>query len=118
MLELAGFGELFFQRGDLGIHVSEDGGDGGLFYRRRNLEFNPFNSPSIETRNARRFVVLFPIDETIPIPVTTTRLMLASSASRCRTFRMNSIHSEAEMHIHIAGRNTTANLCAKTSAMP
>ncbi len=30
-LSCAGFGELGFQRGDLGVHVGEDGGDGGLF---------------------------------------------------------------------------------------
>ena len=31
LLEGAGFGELGFQFGDFGIHVGEDGGDGGLF---------------------------------------------------------------------------------------
>ena len=30
-LMLAGLGELRLQRGDLRVHVGEDGGDGGLF---------------------------------------------------------------------------------------
>ena len=34
LLELAGFGELRLQRGDLRVHVGEDGGDGGLFSDR------------------------------------------------------------------------------------
>ena len=34
LLELVGFGQLGFQRGDLGVHVGEDGGDGGLFEKR------------------------------------------------------------------------------------
>ena len=34
LLEAAGLGELGFQRGDLGVHVGEDGGDGGLFMPR------------------------------------------------------------------------------------
>ena len=31
LLDLAGFGELGFEGGDFGVHVGEDGGDGGLF---------------------------------------------------------------------------------------
>ncbi len=31
LLDLAGFGQFGFQRVDFGIHVGEDGGDGGLF---------------------------------------------------------------------------------------
>src|SRR6185436_4068082 len=31
LLELASFGELGFQRGNLGVHVGEDSGDGFLF---------------------------------------------------------------------------------------
>ena len=31
LLDLPGFGELFFQRGDFGIHVAQDFGDGGVF---------------------------------------------------------------------------------------
>src|SRR5229473_1308062 len=31
LLDLAGFGELGFQRGDFGVHVGEDGGNLGLF---------------------------------------------------------------------------------------
>ena len=30
--------ELFFQRGDVGIHVGEDGGDGGLFLISRSKD--------------------------------------------------------------------------------
>ena len=30
LFELAGFGELGFKRGDFGVHVGEDGDDGGL----------------------------------------------------------------------------------------
>ena len=32
LLDLAGLGEFFFQRGDLGVHVAQDGCDGGLFW--------------------------------------------------------------------------------------
>ena len=39
VLELAGFGELGFQGGDLGVHVEEDGGYGGLFGEERTLQF-------------------------------------------------------------------------------
>ena len=38
LLELAGFGELGFEGGDFGVHVGEDGGDGGLFGNWRNSE--------------------------------------------------------------------------------
>ena len=31
LLEFAGFGEAGFEGGNLGVHVGEDGGDGGLF---------------------------------------------------------------------------------------
>jgi len=31
LLDVAGFSQLGFQSGDFGIHVGEDGGDGGLF---------------------------------------------------------------------------------------
>src|SRR3990172_85788 len=43
LLYLAGFGEFGFQGSDLGIHVGEDSGDGGLFFnsvRRLVLERN------------------------------------------------------------------------------
>ena len=34
LLDLARFGELGFERGEFGVHVGEDGGDGGLLSTR------------------------------------------------------------------------------------
>ena len=38
LLEGTGFGELGFQFGDFGVHVGEDGGDGGLLGNRWQLK--------------------------------------------------------------------------------
>src|SRR5436190_2062935 len=60
--------------------------------------------PDLASRRlARTSWVLLPIDETMPIPVTTTRLMHASSASRCAERALRPPSTSARLHHFVAG---------------
>jgi hypothetical protein len=52
LFDLAGFGELGFEGGDFGVHIGEDGGDGGLFFKFRNLYFNVGKCGSTNMNNS------------------------------------------------------------------
>src|SRR3989449_9281642 len=59
--------------------------------------------PDLASRRlARTSWVLLPIDETMPIPVTTTRLMHASSASRCAERALRPPSTSARLHHFVA----------------
>src|SRR6266852_8380931 len=59
--------------------------------------------PDLASRRlARTSWVLLPIDETMPIPVTTTRLMHASSASRCVERALLPPSTSARLHHFVA----------------
>src|SRR5215468_949840 len=59
--------------------------------------------PDLASRKlARTSWVLLPIDETMPIPVTTTRLMNASSASRCAQRALLPPSTSARLHHFVA----------------
>src|SRR6516164_734477 len=62
--------------------------------------------PDLASRRlARTSWVLLPIDETMPIPVTTTRLMNASSASRCAERALLPPSTAARLH-HLVAEQT------------
>src|SRR5215468_6142233 len=62
--------------------------------------------PDLASRRlARTSWVLLPIDETMPIPVTTTRLMNASSASRCAERALPPPSTAARLH-HLVAEQT------------
>src|SRR6516165_188498 len=59
--------------------------------------------PDLASRRlAKTSWVLLPIDETMPIPVTTTRLMHASSASRCAERAPLPPSTSARLHHFVA----------------
>src|SRR6201993_479078 len=65
--------------------------------------FSAREMPDLASRRlARTSWVLLPMDETMPIPVTTTRLMNASSASRCVERALLPPSTSARLHHFVA----------------